>query len=196
MTEYNYTLSFLHVETLDHTIKESAISANFQGISALNLDAKILFAFDLSVTDKAILDGIIADHELNGSTDIFYQLQASQSSQALSVAFGETLLMDWMRYNTLEGMSIEQSLWVFSRFEDYHVEFGNGPKKIDLFKLFTSGALPTAYYCLLGVALDDMTETYHWLNATRMDWVKSRIEARLGAGYVAYVQGLYATYNP
>ena len=197
MNEYSYTqATFLHADTLDHKIKESALAANYTGLHSEGLSVTLEFSVALTAQEEADLNTLVTDHDNNGSTDQYYQLMNSQASQAASIAFGDKLMHDWMRQNQIEGITIEQSAWVFSRFEEYQVNFGAGLKHIDMFKLFLSGAIPTAYYAILGVAPDDMTQSYHWLTQARLDWVKSQIEAYLGAGMVAYIQNLYNTHNP
>lgn len=197
MNEYNYTLAtFLHAETLDHKIQESTLATNYAGLSSEGMDVIVRFSVALTAQEQTDLNTLVSDHDNNGSTDQYYQLMNSQSSQAASISFGDKLMHDWMRQNQLEGITIEQSAWVFSRFEEYQVNFGAGLKHIDMFKLFASGAIPTAYYAILGVAPDDMTQSYHWLTQARLDWVKSQMEDYLGAGMAAYIQNLYTTHNP
>jgi hypothetical protein len=81
-------------------------------------------------------------------------------------------------------------LWVFSRFEEFQISAAFGTKHVDIFKMFYSGAIPTVYYCILRVAPDPMTESYHWLTQARLDWVKGKLEEYLGAGMSAYIQSL------
>ena len=113
-----------------------------------------------------------------------------QSDQQAAINFSQTLLRDWMLQNTLEGMTIINSCWVFARFENLTLQFPFGSHKVDLFKMFNAGAIPTLYYCLLKVQPDDMTESYHWVTQARLDWVKTRIASHLGPQAAAYIESL------
>ena len=113
-----------------------------------------------------------------------------ESDQQASINFTQSLLREWMLQNTLEGMSIIQSCWVFSRFENIELTFPFGSKKVDLFKMFMSGAIPTLYYCLLKVQPDNMSESYHWVTQARLDWVKTRLETHLGTTTANYIKSL------
>jgi hypothetical protein len=186
--QYEYTVSSFHFETLDIAIR-SALSS-YTGMITSGNKLNIMFSSQLSVEQKQQLDNIVSNHEQNFSSSFNYSFLASKNTQQQNIAFGQSLLHDWMRKNTLEGMTIVQSLWIFSRFERFEVEFGFGPKRVDLFKMFQSGAIPTVYFCILQVQPDSMTEPYHWLTQDRLDWVKTRLESHLGEGMVAYIQGL------
>jgi hypothetical protein len=115
-------------------------------------------------------------------------MEMAKNTQQQNIEFGQQLLQDWMRKNSLEGMTIDQSLWVFSRFEALYLDLPWGNSRIDLFKLFQAGALPTLYYCLFKITPDDMTESYHWVTSERIDWVKERVANHIGAGMTAYIQ--------
>lgn len=117
-------------------------------------------------------------------------MNLTDSDQSAAITFSHKLLRDWMRRNTIEGMTIQQSLWVFSRFEEFTIEINGVSKKVDMFKMFQSGALPTLYYCLLKIQPDPMTESFHWVTQPRIDWVKNEISAWLGAGMAGYIQTL------
>lgn len=117
-------------------------------------------------------------------------MQITSSEQESAIVFSHKLLRDWMRKNTIEGMTIEQSLWVFSRFEDFTIEINGTNKKVDLFKMFQSGALPTLYYCLLKIEPDPMTESFHWITQPRIDWVKNEIATWLGNSMASYIGSL------
>lgn len=114
----------------------------------------------------------------------------TESDQVAASEFSQSLLKQWMRRNTLEGMNIKQSLWVFARFEKFTIEINGNDEHVDLFKMFASGAIPTLYYCLLQVQPDDMSETYHWLTEARINWVKSKLEEFLGPQVTAYIQAI------
>lgn len=117
-------------------------------------------------------------------------LAASYPDQESAIMFSKKLLSDWMRKNTLEGMTIQQSLWVFSRIEDFSILIDGTNKKVDLFKMFQSGAIHTLYYCILRFTADDMSKPYHWVTQERINWVKAKIEEYLGAPTCAYIQTL------
>ena len=117
-------------------------------------------------------------------------LDATRADQEAAVNFTRSLLLDWMRQNTLEGISLQQSLWVFSRFETFEISAPWGSSRVDIFKMFNSGAIPTLYYCLCKVQPDSMLEQYHWLTQARIDWVKDRIASHIGAGMASYLSSL------
>jgi len=133
---------------------------------------------------------IISNHLDNYSSSFDYIFNATKVNQQESINFGQILLHDWMRKNTLEGMSIKQSLWVFSRFEDFSIQCDFGSRKVDIFKMFQSGAIPTVYFCLLQVEPDPMTEDYHWVTQERMDWVLNKIKEFLGEDMANYIENL------
>jgi hypothetical protein len=117
-------------------------------------------------------------------------LLASEADQESAIKFTNKLLRDWMRKNTIEGMNIAQSLWIFSRFEEYTIQIAGQTKTVDLFKMFASGAIPTLYYCLLKVQPDPMTESYHWLTQERLDWVKNEVENWLGPQTTNFIKSM------
>jgi hypothetical protein len=116
--------------------------------------------------------------------------ESTRSDQDAAIEFGQQLLKDWMRQNTLEGMNIKQSLWMFARFESIIITFPWGAAEVDIFKMFQSGAIPTLYYVLLRLQPDAMTLPHHWLTQARIDWVKTRVESYLGAPVCSYIQTL------
>jgi hypothetical protein len=117
-------------------------------------------------------------------------LEATRPDQDAAVDFSTQLLRDWMRQNTIDGMNIYQSLWMFSRFESLQIQFPWGPAHVDLFKMFQSGAVPTLYYVLLRTQPDVMDQPQHWLTQARIDWVKSRVAEYLGPQVAAAIQSL------
>jgi hypothetical protein len=186
---YNYLNVSAYIPLLDSQLKNSGIP-NYTHVSYFGQDLQVYFSESLGIEDKESLDVLIQDHSLNHTSTFDYNFESSKVSQEQNIHFGQSLLHDWMRRNTLEGMSVNQSLWVFSRFEEFTVNAIFGTKHVDLFKMFQSGAIPTVYYCILRVTPDDMTQSYHWLTQERINWVKERLENFLGAGMVAYIQSL------
>jgi hypothetical protein len=186
---YTYTTQY-NAMILQSAIKSQTYGSLYSSLCGLGNQLELHFTQALSETDKQHLDNLIAQHGGTFQSSFDYMFQASINSQEQNINFGRTLLHDWMRRNTLEGMNISQSLHVFSRFEDFYVNFGNGPKKVDLFKMFYSGAIPTIYFSLLQVAPDSMVESYHWLTQERLDWVKNQVANYLGANMVAYIHSI------
>ena len=117
-------------------------------------------------------------------------MQASDSDQEAALKFTQKLLRDWMRRNTIEGMTIQQSLWVFARFEEFKITIDGMEKKIDLFKMFQAGAIPTLYYNLLRIVPDDFTKPYHWITQQRINWILEQIENHIGTQMSQYIRGL------
>lgn len=117
-------------------------------------------------------------------------VDSTDSDQKAGMEFSQNLLREWMRRNSIEGMNIPQSLWVFSRFEEFTVVIDGQNKHIDMFKMFQAGALPTLYYCLLKIVPDDMSKPYHWVTQARVDWVKNKIAAFIGPQTAGYIQTL------
>ena len=187
--KYDYNFTNLNIEILDKDIK-AIFGAKYLYLSALGTNVSFYFTELLNETEYAQFDAAIISHDANISSSFDYQLAMAQTSQDENISFARDLLSTWIRKNTLEGMSIPQSLWVFSRFETFNVPTPNGNWRVDLFKMFNTGALPTLYYCMLRIQPDDMTQTYHWLTQTRLDWVKTKIEERLGSGMINYINSL------
>jgi hypothetical protein len=192
--QYYYTTQY-NAEILEKAIKEQSYGSEYQSITGLGNQLALIFENELSTEDKDHLDNLVSDHGANFLSSFDYILQTTANTQEQNINFGKQLLHDWMRRNTLEGINIMQSLWVFSRFEEFTVSCDFGQKHVDLFKMFQSGALPTVYYCLLQVEPDPMTEDYHWLTAERLEWVKEKVEAYLGNGTITYIQSLNNTSN-
>jgi hypothetical protein len=117
-------------------------------------------------------------------------LESSRPDQEAAIEFSQQLLRDWMRQNTIEGMNIYQSLWMFTRFESSMYTLPWGSVHVDIFKMFQSGAVPTLYYILLRIQPDPMTMPYHWLTQARIDWVKNKISAYIGPDVTASIQAL------
>ena len=117
-------------------------------------------------------------------------MASTQPDQESALIFTTKLLKDWMRKNTIEGMSIQQSVWVFSRFEEFTVVINGQTRKVDIFKMFSSGAIPTLFYCLLKVQPDPMTEPYHWVTQERINWVLNELETWLGPSVSGYIRTL------
>jgi len=187
--QYTYTTQY-NAPILESAVKAQTYGQYYSSLCGLGNQLELHFTQALSNEDKTHLDSVVSDHANNFQTSFDYNFLASVNTQEQNINFGRGLLHDWMRRNTLEGMSVNQSLHVFSRFEDFYVDFGYGPKKVDLFKMFQSGAIPTVYFCILQVAPDSMLETYHWLTQARLDWVKERLEDYLGAGMTGYIQSI------
>jgi hypothetical protein len=190
-------ITFLNVEILENTLRSGSFSAYYQYLTSLKSSG--VYTLDLYFSDTLVftpeleteLSNIIATHQTTAPSSFDYLFNfASKNTQEANIQFGTNLLFDWMRRNTLEGMTVEQSLWMFSRFEDFYVSTGNFNKRVDIFKMFTAGAIPTVFYCLLKVEPDDMTQPYHWLTEVRMGWVIERVEAYLGAGMAGYIRSL------
>jgi hypothetical protein len=179
-----------NLDLLNKDFKASALAAKYVTASKLGTTLYVQFTEALTQGEEETATTVVTTHSANFTSSFDYQFITSQYSQSENIAFGQKLLQDWMRKNTLEGMSVRQSLWVFSRFETFELVMTFGTKKFDIFKMFYAGALPTLYYCLLRITPDDMTESYHWVNSDRLNWVKARLEEKLGAGMTAYIQSL------
>ena len=192
--QYYYTTQY-NAEILEKAIKEQSYGSKYHSITGLGNQLTLNFASELSAEDKDHLDNLVFDHGANFLSSFDYIFQTTANTQEQNINFGKQLLHDWMRKNTLEGMNVKQSLWVFSRFEQFTISCDFGEKHVDLFKMFQSGALPTVYYCILQVQPDTMTEDYHWLTQERLDWVKEKIEAHLGNGMATHIQSLNNSSN-
>ena len=151
--------------------------------------SNLTLRFTNSVDEQALQDSI-STHSSAYRSSFDYIFESSAQTQEAAINFGRQLLHDWMRKNTLEGMSVKQSLWVFSRFESFTLQTEFGQKHVDLFKMFYAGAIPTVYYTILRVVPDDMTQSYHWLNQARLDWVKDRIKEYLSPQMISYLENL------
>jgi len=191
MFNYNFTnVTSFNSDLLDKELKESSLGLKVSGLSFTGSTIAVHCILELTAQEHLDLTDLLDSHTLNHASSFDHQMIVSKESQIANVNFGQALLNDWIRKNTLEGMSVYQSLWVFSRFEEFEVTTVFGTKKIDLFKVFQAGAIPTLYYCILQIQPDSMLETYHWVTQARIDWIKERVEEYLGAGTVGYIQGL------
>lgn len=188
MMEFPNTVCYL--DLLDSELKSSSVAAKYSSSSKLGTSLFINFSSALTEQEETDVNNLVSNHAQNFANSTDYQFLVTKNSQQANINFGQNLLHDWMRKNTLEGMTVAQSLWVFARFETFTITMPWGSSHVDLFKMFYAGAIPTVYYCILRVVPDDMTESYHWLNQTRLDWVKEKLEEHLGAGMVAYIQSL------
>jgi hypothetical protein len=114
--------------------------------------------------------------------------------QAAAIGFCTNLMNTFIRNNTNEGITIEQSLYLFSKLSNFTVarDWPDMPEgtRIDLSTLMETGAVPTLYFVLLRLPADDMTKSYHWLTQARIDWMKGKIEEFIGPGMAAYIQSL------
>jgi hypothetical protein len=189
MINYNYTTTY-NANLLEKKIKEQSYGSTYLNLSSIGNQLTLIFSEELAIADKEHLDDLMIDHSENFLSSFDFIFESSRVNQQENINFGQTLLYDWMRMNILEGMSVKQSLWVFSRFEDFEVSCDFGNKKVDIFKMFQSGAIPTVYYCILQVEPDPMTEDYHWITTERMQWVKDRVVAHIGPGMAAYIESL------
>jgi hypothetical protein len=177
-----------------HELLKAEFGENFNFLLQENANLKIYYQ-NLSPSQEVQLEQLVSNHLDNFGSTFDFTFLATRNSQQQNITFSQNLLQDWMRKNTLEGINIMQSLWVFSRFEQFIVSCDFGQKHVDLFKMFQSGALPTVYYCILQVQPDTMTEDYHWLTQERLDWVKEKIEAHLGNGMATHIQSLNNSSN-
>lgn len=117
-------------------------------------------------------------------------IELKNPDQIAAINFCEQLLKKWMRRNLVLGITIQQSLWVFSRFEEFKIDIDGQQMHIDIYKLFQSGAVPTLYYCMTKIQPDDMTKSYHWLTQECIDWVKNQIEEFIEPETVAYIKSI------
>lgn len=186
---YTYNTQF-NAAILEKQIKEQSYGNLYLALWGLGNQLYLEFTEGLSSEQKEHLDNLVEDHANTFQSSFDYVFQASVATQEQNIDFGRTLLHDWMRKNTLEGMSVYQSLWVFARFEEFKIDTVFGEKRVDLFKMFQSGAIPTVYYCILQVTPDPMTESHHWLTQERIDWAKEKIEQYMGPGMTSYIQSL------
>lgn len=97
--------------------------------------------------------------------------------------FADNLMQRLKEKNMQEGLSsIDQSAWVHHRMRkiDFTLSDTTTVIQIDLMNLIISGDIETAEYVLGQLAPDDMTQSYHWLTQTRIDWIRNEIRAYLG----------------
>lgn len=191
--DYSYETSDVFVELLHNQIVQQSYGVFLNGVTKNNGTVVIHMSDELNSSDKEDLDSLVENHSQNYTSSFEFTMAMSRTSQEVNLNFGNQLLNDWMRKNIIEGMNIKQSLWVFSRFEDFYIDCDFGSRKVDIFKMFRSGAIPTAYFCLLQVDVDPMTEDYHWITQERIDWVLSQIEDYLdnqSPGMTDYIKSL------
>jgi hypothetical protein len=110
--------------------------------------------------------------------------------QQAAIDFCASLMNEFVRNNTNEGMTIDQSLYLFTKLSCFPMARPWGEVEVDLSLLFERGAVPTLYFVLLRLTPDDMTQPYHWLTQERIDWMKSKIEEFIGSGMASYIQSM------
>ena len=114
------------------------------------------------------------------------------SQQEAAITYCKSVYREMVIRNVQDGINIIQSTYLFSRFEQYEYTIPGTDKtvKVDLFKLFETGAIPTLYYHLLRVQPDDMTQPYHFLTEERLNWLRQKFRDWLGHETAAYIESL------
>jgi hypothetical protein len=105
----------------------------------------------------------------------------SQKADNLSNrVFAQDLLIEFKQKNITEGMNAPQALWLHHRTRAWDVNFMGKTYTVDLMNMCQSGDLETVYISLAYGIIDDMSQSYHWLNQTRVDFLKNAISKQLG----------------
>lgn len=95
--------------------------------------------------------------------------------------FADTVMAEFKINNIDAHIGLEQVLWMHHRMRALDIHHPSGKVyQVDFVNLVVSGDIQTAYYALLMVVPDDMTQPFHWLNAERIGWLIAKLKAFLG----------------
>ena len=94
--------------------------------------------------------------------------------------FASDLLLEFKQMNLNDGINAVQALWLHHRARNLEVIVGGVPMTVDVLNMAIVGDIEAAYVALGNCTADDMTQSYHWFNQTRIDWMKNKIAAYMG----------------
>lgn len=164
--------SGLLVHQLDQEIIASGAVTDFTGLTS---ESGALSVHGASM-DETSLDAVISAH-VPDYTKIYVQNTVKESKD-----FADDMMQRMKEKNLLEGLSsIDQAAWVHHRLRKTDYVLDAGPTvQIDVLNLVVSGDIETAEHVLGQMSADDMTESYHWLNQDRINWIRNEIRTYLG----------------
>jgi hypothetical protein len=107
---------------------------------------------------------------------------AQQLANAVSdrKAFCANLLAQFKQQNIAAGINAIQGLWMHQRMAAVSVTISGVSFTIDLINLADSGDVELGTIVLQAMTPDDMSQPYHWLNATRINWLVAQLKTYLG----------------
>lgn len=118
---------------------------------------------------------------------------AELSDIKASQDFVRDLIARFKQQNISDEIGIAQAAWVHHRLRKVDctgltatlpimggISYPMPPTQVDVLNLAFSGDLELAYAVVDVMAPDDMTETYHFLTAARLNWLKQEIGKFLG----------------
>lgn len=175
--EYTVSTDFSNGVYLVQLEDEITTDGSVQNFEGLTLDGDTLSVLGSSLINETNLNAVISSHTPDYTT--LYVKNTVQQNKA----FADQMMQRLKEKNILEGLSsIDQSAWVHHRLRkvDYTMDDGVTIIQLDVLNLVVSGDIETADKILGQIAADDMTETYHWLNQDRIDWIRNEIRTYLG----------------
>jgi hypothetical protein len=94
--------------------------------------------------------------------------------------FAQDLLIEFKQQNLDDGITAQQALWLHHRARNLEVVVGGVPMTVDILNMAIVGDIEAAYVALLNCTPDDMSETFHWFNQSRIDFLKNSIAVFMG----------------
>jgi hypothetical protein len=98
--------------------------------------------------------------------------------------FGEELMLAFKQKNLSEGINGYQAAWLHKRIRNWKVNrpdiYGEDVVEIDIVNMIVAGDIETACFCIMCGEPDDMTKTYHWASADRMNWLIDQMKEYVG----------------
>jgi hypothetical protein len=110
------------------------------------------------------------------------QVQANAISMSISVrkAYCDDLMDRFKKQNILAGINGSQGLWMHHRLRAMAVTAFGVDYVIDIVNMIVSGDVELGCIALQYSVPDDMSQSYHWLSATRINWLIADLKNFLG----------------
>lgn len=166
--------SGVYLTQLEDEIQTDGSVQNFEGLS---LDGDTLSVLGSSLINETNLNTVVSNH-----TPDYTQLYVKNTVKE-NKEFADQMMQRLKEKNILEGLSsIDQSAWVHHRMRkvDYTLSDNTTIVQLDVMNMVVTGDIETAEHALGQMVPDDMTESYHWLTQTRIDWIRNEIRSYLG----------------
>jgi hypothetical protein len=98
--------------------------------------------------------------------------------------FADEMMQRFKDRNITTGLNVVQALWLHHRMRAWEVtlpaQYGGFSYVVDVLNMAVSGDLETAYFAIRFGTLDDMSQPYHCINQSTVDWLKNELKDYLG----------------
>lgn len=94
--------------------------------------------------------------------------------------FAQDLLIEFKQLNLDAGINSVQAIWLHHRSRNLDVVVGGVAMTVDIMNMAIVGDVEAAYVALDYCTPDDMTQSHHWFNQERVDWLKTKIAIFMG----------------